>query len=232
MPQDKLLDLGKLNEKEFPLINKLDRQQEDMVRKLFKTKRVMVDAVAGSGKTTVLTQAMKALKSEDHIKSIYYVVFPVQEKALGYLPGGVAEKIQEYAVPFMQALLEAGVNPETLDMMDMCNPLTMGDYKIVPHTYLRGRTLDNVGIIVDETQNGTVDEIKKTLTRITDNCYIAIAGHTGQIDIKNSGFANTIHHFKQGVKSGEFTKMEFAKLTTNYRGEFSTFADKINQFSK
>ncbi|MGE4605079.1 hypothetical protein ACEWF9_09450, partial [Bifidobacterium longum subsp. longum] len=61
MTQKEPLDLSKLTKNDFPMIKKLDREQEDMVNKLFKSKRVIVDAVAGSGKTTVLTQAMKVL---------------------------------------------------------------------------------------------------------------------------------------------------------------------------
>lgn len=228
------LDLGKLTKKEFKLIENLDRHQEDMVIKLFKTKRVMVDAGAGSGKTTILTQAMKTLQDKQYINTIYYVVFPVQEKSLGFLPGGLADKIKEYAIPFLQALVEAGVNPQLLSdvqyFQDMCNVLTTSDFKVVPHTYLRGRTLQNAGVIIDEAQNGTLEELKKTLTRVGDSCYVGIAGHNGQKDIKDSGFSAYIHHFKQGVQSGEFTEMEFAELITNYRGAFSTYADKIGQY--
>jgi predicted ribonuclease YlaK len=228
------LDLGKLTEKEFKLKKKLDRQQEDMVIKLFKKKRVMVDAVAGSGKTTVITQAMKALQDKNHINTIYYVLFPVQEKSIGFLPGGISEKIKEYAIPFLQALVEAGVNPQKLSepqyFDDMCNVLVEGEFKVVPHTFLRGRTLQNAGVIIDEAQNGTIDELKKTLTRIGDSCYVGIAGHNGQKDIKDSGFSAYIHHFKQGVESGEFPEIEFGELVTNYRGDFSTYADKIGQY--
>jgi PhoH-like ATPase len=225
------LDLSKLSEREFPFLKKLDRQQEDMVTKLFRSKRVVVDAVAGSGKTTVLTQAFKALLDKQRISAIYYVVFPVQEKALGYLPGGVAEKLQEYAVPFFQALTEAGVNPSELDLEDVFNVLTYGEFKVVPHTFLRGRNLDGVGILIDEPQNGTVEEIRKILTRVTDSCYVALAGHNGQIDIKkdNSGFSNYIHHFKTGKQSGEYSEIEFADLSVNYRGKFSSYSDKIGQ---
>lgn len=230
MVPDKPLDLSKLSTKEFPLVDRLDRQQEDMVIKLFKKRRVIVDANAGSGKTTVATQAMKALKDAGYIKQIYYVLFPVQERALGYIPGGLAEKIKEYAIPFMDALVEAGENPQRLVLEDMTNVLTMGDYKIVPHTFLRGRTLDDCGVIIDEIQNGTLPEIKKTLTRIADPCYVAMIGHTGQQDIKNSGFSAMKHHFKQGIASGEFPHVEFAELTENYRGAFSTFADKLGDY--
>lgn len=224
------LDLGKLTSKEFAYKNKLDQEQEDMVIKLFKHKRVVVDSVAGAGKTTVLTQAMKALMDKQHINEIYYVVFPVQEESLGYLPGDLGMKIKEYAVPFIQALHKAGVNPQSIIYERMVDEFIPYPFKVVPHTFLRGRTISGAGLIIDEVQNGTVDEIKKTLTRIDDDCYVALAGHNGQIDIKKevSGFAPFIHHFKQGKESGEYTDIEFARLTINYRGKFSSFADKIS----
>jgi len=227
------LSLDKLSEKEFPFINKLSREQEDMVTKLFKKKKVIVDSIAGSGKTSVLTQAMKALQDKQYITTIYYVVFPVQEGSLGYLPGGVSEKIKEYAVPFVQALVKAGVNPQLLDLDDMCNVFTGGPYKVVPHTFLRGRTFENVGAIVDEIQNGTVDEIRKTLTRFEDDCYIAMAGHNGQIDIEKSqsGFSELKHHFKMGLETGEYTDIAFAELTYDFRGPFSSFVDKLGRYT-
>ncbi|AYJ75911.1 putative phosphate starvation-inducible protein [Bacillus phage BSP14] len=232
MTHKESLDLSKLTKKDFPMIKELDREQEDMVIKLFNSQRVIVDSVAGSGKTTVLTQAMKVLKDKGYIDAIYYVVFPVQEKSLGFLPGGVSEKIKEYAVPFQQALVEAGENPQVLDLEMMCDEFIGGEYKVVPHTFLRGRNMDKAGVIIDEAQNGTVDEIRKTLTRIKDNCYVGIAGHNGQIDItkNNSGFSAFIHHFKRGKELGVFTEIEFAQLTTNYRGKFSSFSDEIGKF--
>ncbi|AGY46560.1 phosphate starvation-inducible protein [Bacillus phage BigBertha] len=232
MAKQERLTLSKLSEKDFPYIKKLDREQEDMVEKLYKHKRIITNAKAGTGKTTVLTQAMNALKKKEYINKIYYVVFPVQERSVGYLPGGIADKIGEYAVPFYQALTEAGVNPQYLNLELMTSSFNDFEFKVVPHTFLRGRTIENAGIIVDEIQNGTLEEIKKTLTRCTDSCYIAMIGHTGQIDIKqkDSGFSALIHHFKQGRLSGEFEGVEFAELTKNYRGEFSTFADKLGTY--
>lgn len=223
------IDFSKLTKKDFPFINKLDNDQENMVIQLFKKRRVIVDSCAGSGKTTVLTQAMKVLKDKGYIDTIYYVVFPVQERSLGYLPGDVSDKIREYAVPFSQALTKAGVNPQGLDIHRMCDEFMPSDYKVVPHTFLRGRTIENAGIIIDEVQNGSVKEIKKTLTRITDDCYVGIAGHTGQIDTEDSGFKTYIEHFRKGVENNTFTGIGFAKLTNDYRGSFSSFADKIEE---
>ncbi|USL89450.1 PhoH [Bacillus phage vB_BceH_LY2] len=232
MTKPERLSLSKLSNKEFPFINKLDRDQEDMVEKLFKNKRVIVNARAGSGKTHCSVQAMKALLDKGHIDKIYYVVFPVQERSLGYLPGGIAEKIQEYAVPFHQALITAGVNTQYLNMETMCDTFIDFEYKVVPHTFLRGRTVEKAGVIVDEIQNAQLSELKKTLTRITDDCYVVMAGHTGQIDIKegDSGFSALIYHFKQGKLSGEFTEVEFAELQQNYRGYFANFSDNLGTY--
>jgi phosphate starvation-inducible protein PhoH len=234
MPKQKRINLSELTEHQFPLIKKLDQGQEDMVIKLYKHGRVIVDAVAGSGKTTVLTQAMKVLLDKGEIDQIVYVVFPVQEGALGFLPGDLSDKIKEYAVPFVEALIDAGVNPHDpdLDIRNMCNVHIHGKYKVVPHTFLRGRTMRKKGVFGDEVQNGVMKELKKFFTRVGDDCYVAIAGHNEQSDIKNSGFPAYIHHFKQGIQSGEFTDIDFAHLEINYRGKFSAFADKAGQYVK
>lgn len=227
MTTKKPLDLSRLSKREFPYKDKLSHEQEDMVIKLFKKRRVVVDAVSGAGKTIVLTQAMKALMDAGHIHTIYYVVFPVQEESLGYLPGGVSDKITEYAVPFMDALGEAGMNPQDLDVEHMCDPLGDSPLKIVPHTFIRGRTIKESGIIVDEAQNGRVRELKKTFTRITDSCYVGIAGHVGQADIDDSGFPAYINHFKQGIEKGIFPNIAIAQLSHDFRGEFSKFSDSL-----
>lgn len=228
MSQKEPVDLSKVTQREFPYIKKLSWEQEEMVIKLYKHKKVFVDAIAGSGKTTILTQAMKVLLERGIINRIYYVVFPVQEESLGFLPGGVGDKVKEYVVPFMQALRTAGIDTNQLDVTRMCDETMDCDYKVVPHTFLRGRTLEDVGVILDETQNGTVAEIKKTLTRITDSCYTGVVGHTGQIDINksDSGFSNFIQHFKNGKDAGVFTDIGFAELTHDFRGDFSKFADQ------
>lgn len=225
------LQLSTLNKGKYPLIKKLTHEQEDMVNKLFKSKRVIVDSKSGSGKTTVATVAMKVLKDKGFIDKVYYVVFPVQEKALGFLPGYLPDKVKEYAIPFTQALVESGENPHNLDLDTLCSEDIDGDYKVVPHTFLRGRNIDRAGIILDEAQNGTKDELKKSFTRITDNCYIAITGHEGQTDIskKDSGFSAYKAHFRQGKESGVFNEIEFVELTQNFRGKFSSFSDELRE---
>lgn len=224
------IDFGKLTSKDFSLINRLDRQQEDMVRKLYKYQRVLVNARAGSGKTAVLTQAMKVLLDRKYIDEITYIVFPVQEDKLGFLPGELPEKIRNYAIPFWDALRKAGVNPDSSDMVlsNMCNPEYKGSFKVLPHTFVRGQSYSRTGAIVDEAQNGTKDELQKTFTRFEEDCYIGIAGHVGQIDISHSGFADYINFFKKVRDLGYYKDIAFAELTENYRGGFSLISDMIN----
>jgi phosphate starvation-inducible protein PhoH len=225
------ISLSTLSKREFPFIHKVTREQEEAVEKLYRKNRLILEAKAGTGKTTIMTQAMVAAYKKGLISRVEYVISPVQEKAIGYRPGDTPEKIVEYAIPFTYSLShypDLGMND--IRAIDVCNMDVEGDFKVVPHTFLRGQTKENVGIIIDEAQNYTTEELQKVLTRISDNCLVAIIGHTGQTDIKGSGFSKYIAHFKQGVQSGEFTGIDFAELTINHRGEFSNFADEINKF--
>ena len=97
-----------------------------------------------------------------------------------------------------------------------------GFVKMLTHTYLRGTNLKQKIVILDESQNYTVAELKKVLTRCHDSCKIIVIGHTGQIDIKGgSGFQKYLEHF-QGQE-----KCAVCKLTTNHRGWLSTYADEL-----
>lgn len=79
-------------------------------------------------------------------------------------------------------------------------------------------------MILDESQNYTVAELKKVLTRCHDTCKVIVIGHTGQIDIRGgSGFAKYLEHFKDQEKCA------VCELTTNHRGWLSTYADMLEE---
>ena len=84
---------------------------------------------------------------------------------------------------------------------------------------------ENKVVIIDESQNLYLDELKKVLTRINDNCKTIVIGHTGQIDLyhnpEHSGFARYIEHFKNDERTA------VCELTKNYRGWVSTHADEL-----
>lgn len=214
----------------------LDTQQEAFVKALLNKDKTIVfcNAVAGTGKTTLAMGAANLLvkdKRHNH-NGIIYIVSPYGEGRQGYLPGDLTEKSEVYFEPAYQAMVEVGLNPNTDTYYDPIAGKKGSDHfgkkpsdgfvKMITHTYLRGNNTKNKVVIIDEAQNFTVSELKKVLTRCHDTCKVVVIGHTGQIDIAGkSGFARYIEHFRGQERA------EICKLTTNYRGWLSQFADKL-----
>ena len=121
-------------------------------------------------------------------------------------------------------MIEVGMNPNSDVYSDSMVNKKRGDafVKLLTHTFLRGTNLENKVVILDEAQNYTVPELKKVLTRCHDSCKVIVIGHTGQVDIReSSGFDRYLQHF-----DGQ-EKCRVCRLTTNYRGWLSTYADQL-----
>jgi predicted ribonuclease YlaK len=189
---------------------------------------VFCDAPAGTGKTTLAMGAARILVQDkrNDFDGIVYIVSPYGEQKQGYLPGSITEKSEVYYEPAYQAMIEVGMNPNVDVYSESMVAKKKGEayVKMLTHTYLRGTNLQQKVVILDESQNYTVAELKKVLTRCHDSCKVIVIGHTGQIDIRGgSGFARYIEHFR-----GQ-EKCEICKLTTNHRGWLSTFADALEE---
>lgn len=208
----------------------LDKDQEAFVAAVLDKSKVIVfcDAAAGTGKSTLAMGAANLLVQDkrNDLDGIVYIVSPYGEGKQGYLPGSITEKSEVYYEPAYQAMIEVGMNPYA----DVCSgSLTEkkkgdGYVKMMTHTYLRGVNLKNKVIILDESQNYTLEELKKVLTRCHDSCKVIVIGHTGQVDISGrSGFQRYIDHF-QGQE-----RCAVCKLTTNHRGWLSSFADAVEE---
>ena len=189
---------------------------------------VFCNAKAGTGKTT-LAMGMAYILYEDkrnNYDGIIYAVSPYGEQRQGYLPGTQTEKSEVYFEPAYQAMIEVGMNPNS----DICRETMVskkrgdGFVRLITHTYLRGNNTANKIVIIDEAQNFTIPELKKTLTRMHDTCKVIVIGHTGQVDIGGrSGFAKYIEHFR-----GE-DRCAVCELTVNHRGWLSTKADELEE---
>ena len=189
---------------------------------------VFCDAPAGTGKTTLAMGAAQILVQDkrNELEGIVYIVSPYGEQKQGYLPGSITEKSEVYYEPAYQAMIEVGMNPNVDVYSESMVAKKKGEayVKMLTHTYLRGTNLRNKVVILDESQNYTVAELKKVLTRCHDSCKVIVIGHTGQIDIRGgSGFARYLEHFS----SHEMCAV--CKLTTNHRGWLSTYADALEE---
>jgi phosphate starvation-inducible PhoH-like protein len=133
---------------------------------------------AGTGKTYLaVAQALKQVLSQTRRKLI--ITRPVVEagESLGYLPGDLTQKIHPYLRPLYDAI-------ESLIPMEVFRRLEEnGVIEIAPLAYMRGRTLSNAFIILDEAQNTTREQMKMFLTRIGENARTVITGDITQIDL-------------------------------------------------
>jgi len=207
----------------------LDAEQEIFRDAIWNPEKLIIfaDCKAGTGKTFVATATANLLVQYGLYDGIVFIASPTQESKIGFLPGDVEQKTTPYFEPFYQALLKLNINPDTAikqsSIMNQKNGTAYID--TLTHIYLRGCNFENKVIIIDEAQNLYLDEMKKVLTRIHDNCKVIVTGHTGQIDLydhpEHSGFGKYIKHFKDDPRTAVCT------LTKNYRGWISSHADDL-----
>ena len=159
---------------------------------------------AGTGKTFLAVASAVKLYSEQKIKKIVLTRPAVEAgERLGYLPGDLSQKIDPYLVPLFDSLEYFFGNENLAYLIEKRN------IEIVPLAYMRGRTLNNACIILDEAQNATNSQIKMFLTRLGENSKIIITGDESQIDLyskENSGLQKTR---KILSKIEEISVMEF-----------------------
>ena len=161
---------------------KLIKAQSANQRKLVElsTKNDLVFAIgpAGTGKTYVgVALAVKALK-EKQVKRIILTRPAVEAgENLGFLPGDLKEKLDPYMQPLYDALRDM-IPSEKLESY-----IEKGVIQIAPMAFMRGRTLDNAFVILDEAQNTTHAQMKMFLTRMGRNAKFMITGDPGQIDL-------------------------------------------------
>jgi len=139
---------------------------------------------AGTGKTFLAVASAVKLYDEEKVKKIVLTRPAVEAgERLGYLPGDLSQKIDPYLVPLFDSL-EYFFGNENLQYL-----IEKRVIEIVPLAYMRGRTLSNACIILDEAQNATVSQIKMFLTRIGDESKIIITGDESQVDLQNKEFS-------------------------------------------
>ena len=158
--------------------------QIKLVESFDKNDMVFAVGPAGTGKTyTGIAIAVKALKSKT-VKRIILTRPAVEAgENLGFLPGDLKDKLDPYMQPLYDALKEM-IPAEKLE-----DYIKRGIIEIAPLAYMRGRTLDNAFVILDEGQNTTHNQMKMFLTRMGKNAKFMITGDPGQIDLPRSSIS-------------------------------------------
>ncbi|GAC1596247.1 MAG: hypothetical protein NVS3B19_18790 [Ginsengibacter sp.] len=152
--------------------------QKVMVSAIEKNDIVFAIGPAGTGKTyTAVALAVRALKNKQVKKIILTRPAVEAGENLGFLPGDLKEKIDPYLRPLYDAL------DDMIPADKLGYYMTTRTIEIAPLAYMRGRTLDNAFIILDEAQNSTDSQLKMFLTRIGPNAKAIITGDLTQIDL-------------------------------------------------
>ena len=152
--------------------------QKRLVESMYKNDMVFAVGPAGTGKTyTGIALAVKALKQKQ-VKQIILTRPAVEAgENLGFLPGDLNEKLDPYMQPLYDALRDM------IPAAKLQNYIEKGTIQIAPLAFMRGRTLDNAFVILDEAQNTTHAQMKMFLTRMGKNAKFLLTGDPGQIDL-------------------------------------------------
>jgi phosphate starvation-inducible protein PhoH and related proteins len=167
--------------------------------------------VAGTGKTYLaMAMAVSALKEEKVSRIILTRPAVEAGEALGFLPGDLYEKITPYLRPLYDAL------HDMMPVEDIQKNMERGVIEIAPLAYMRGRTLNNAFIVLDEAQNTTAEQMLMFLTRLGFSSKAVITGDPTQIDLpphKHSGLLEAIRALRkvEGIAIVEFGKRDVVR---------------------
>lgn len=168
--------------------------QKKYVDAIGKNTIVMGVGPAGTGKTYLaVAMAVKAFKAHEVTKIILTRPAVEAGEKLGFLPGDLQNKVDPYLRPLYDALFDM------LGADSFAKHMERGSIEVAPLAYMRGRTLDDSFIILDEAQNTTREQIKMFLTRLGFNSKMVITGDITQIDLpdsRKSGLIDAMHVLK------------------------------------
>jgi phosphate starvation-inducible PhoH-like protein len=178
-------------------------RQEEYIQSILQGDMTFGIGPAGTGKTYLaVAAALRALKSHEVTRIV--LTRPVVEagEKLGFLPGDFYEKVHPYLKPLYDVFYTL-LGPDKFRMWRQDEIV-----EIVPLAYMRGRTLDNAFIILDEAQNTTIEQMKMFLTRMGNGSRIVVTGDVTQIDLdtpQRSGLV-AIEKILKGVEGVRFTR--------------------------
>ena len=163
-------------------------KQKDYISALRRASVVFGIGPAGTGKTYLaMAMAVAALKAH-RVRRIVLTRPAVEAgEKLGYLPGTIAEKVNPYLRPLYDAL------HDMLDFEEVDRLISQDVVEVAPLAFMRGRTLNECFVILDEAQNTTVDQMKMFLTRLGEHSQAVITGDITQTDLPTATTSGLVH---------------------------------------
>ncbi|MEV4412628.1 PhoH family protein [Catellatospora sp. NPDC049609] len=164
---------------------------------------------AGTGKTYLaMAKAVQALQAKQVTRIILTRPAVEAGERLGFLPGTLNEKIDPYLRPLYDALHDM-MDPESIPRL-----MTQGTIEVAPLAYMRGRTLNDAFIILDEAQNTTPEQMKMFLTRLGFNSKVVVTGDVTQVDLpgdQRSGL-RVVQEILDGLEDVHFSRLTSADV--------------------
>ncbi len=185
--------------------------QQNLVKAYEENDLLFAVGPAGTGKTyTAIALAVRAFKNKEVRKIILSRPAVEAGEKLGFLPGDMKDKIDPYLQPLYDALEDMIPMAKLQEYMD--NRMV----QIAPLAFMRGRTLSDAVVILDEAQNTTVQQIKMFLTRMGMNTKMIVTGDLTQIDLPAATTSGLVHALKvldkvKGVARIEFDKRDIVR---------------------
>lgn len=204
-PADRILEMKLLGTARKPPVLAKTRGQLDYLKAMRENEVVFGVGPAGTGKTYLaMAQALHALREKTVQRLILTRPAVEAGEALGFLPGDLKEKVFPYLRPLYDALYEM------LETDEADRLIERGIVEIAPLAYMRGRTLKNAFVILDEAQNTTTEQMFMFLTRLGEGSRCAVTGDPSQVDLKRgvrSGLGEAVQ-ILQEVESVRIVKFE------------------------
>lgn len=210
-----------------PIVPRSENQLK-LVQEYEKNDMLFAIGPAGSGKTyTAIALAVRSLKNKEIKKIILSRPAVEAGEKLGFLPGDMKDKIDPYLQPLYDALQDMIPAAKLKEYMEL------NIIQIAPLAFMRGRTLNDAVVILDEAQNTTTQQIKMFLTRMGMNTKMIVTGDMTQIDLPSSQTSGLIQALKilKGVKGISFIELNKKdivrhKLVTRIVDAYEKFEEK------
>lgn len=247
LPEEVIIDLIKGNKPQIerasntivfsvngkPITPRTENQAK-LVEEYDKNDMVFAIGPAGSGKTyTAIALAVRSLKNKQIKKIILSRPAVEAGEKLGFLPGDMKDKIDPYLQPLYDALQDMIPAAKLKEYMDL------NVIQIAPLAFMRGRTLNDAVVILDEAQNTTTQQIKMFLTRMGMNTKMVVTGDMTQVDLpysQPSGLIQAMRILKEvkGISFVELNKKDIVrhKLVTRIVDAYEKFEEKNKEEKK